>query len=102
MFNSAKTHQRRSGEPSDLENREKRSRGEREMERRARRRRDPDGRRAVRGRGRVAAIDERAQRSVFHRDRGIRRVRRTSYILHCRVVFFFFKRILSGIILFLS
>lgn len=45
------------------------------MGRRARGRRDFNGRRAVRGRGRVAAVDERAERPVFHRDRGIRRVR---------------------------
>lgn len=70
----AKTRQRQSGEQSYLENRPERSRGEREVEGRARGRRDSHGRRAVCGRRRVVAVHERAERIVFHRNRGTGRV----------------------------
>jgi len=70
----AKACQRRSGEQPHIQDCQKRSCSECEMEGRARGGRDFNGRRAVRGRRRVAAVYERAKRSVFHRNRRIGRV----------------------------
>lgn len=70
----AKTRQRQSGKQSYIENRPERSRGEREVEGRTRGGRDSHGRRTVCGRRRVVAVHERAERIVFHRNRGTGRV----------------------------
>lgn len=70
----AKARQRRSGEQPYFKNRPKRSSGKRQVERRARGRHYPDGRRAVCGGRRVVTFYERTERIVFHRNRGTRRV----------------------------
>jgi len=71
----AKACQRRPGEQPHIEDCQKWPCSGREMEGRARGGRDFNGRRAVRGRRRVAAVYERAKWSVFHRNRRIGRVR---------------------------
>lgn len=78
MLCIAKARQRRSGEQPNIEDGQKRPCGEREMEGRARGGRDFNGGRTVRGRRRVAVVYERAEWSVFHRNR---RVGRVWYIL---------------------
>jgi len=75
VFYVAKACQRRSGEQPHIKDCQKWPCCEREMEGRARGRRDFNGRRAVRGCRRVAAVYERAKWSVFHRNCRIGRVR---------------------------
>jgi len=71
----AKACQRRPSEQPHIEDCQRRPCSEREMEGCARGGRDFNGRRAVRGRRRVAAVYERAKWSVFHRNCRIGRVR---------------------------
>lgn len=71
----AKARERRSSEQSNLKNGQKRSCGKREVERRACRRFDFNGRRPVRRCRCVVAVHERTERVVFHRNCRTRRVK---------------------------
>lgn len=84
VLSVAKACQRRPGEQPHIEDRQKRSCSEREMERRTRGGRDFNGRRTVRGCRRVAAVYERAKWFVFHRNRRIGRVRYIIIVIHTK------------------
>lgn len=76
----AKTPERLAGQQQTLQGTAKWQAGGREVGHGAGGGRHPDGKRPVRGGGHPAAVHQRAQRPVLHRDS---RVRWVSHVAHC-------------------